>query len=601
MRRLSISAAAVLLTSWAFGQAFGRFGYVECPRIPGFEIDRAGFRAHQPRADRLQFSAKAPQWTATEISSAGATYNLGGKNRSPSKLRINFLSPGFELYFANGFSFDVSSLQGPYLTWAEASIGPPNPTPVVPWVVISFSDAQPPVLVSFEGKSCAVRVAGKSGAWRIENVEAFQGWVRVALPQGIQPFATNDVSQLGTLAKAVKDYESFWNQTSPVLSGVSVKQDDQALTAVWSFDKPGAVVPMGALLSNLGGYSPVITSITRRVEAPTDEGPLSFCVDSKLVIRFPLREIPNGRSLTIGPAKSDAPPAVSPFDIPSLVGLALTNLTATGSDVAYSSADGILTDYLVGSKYEQEPVTGQKLPFEADGKGLDVAAAQALLAQALQLSRGVKSEPNAVLTSVLWLQDGLNWSLWCPDPTIGRRATALTAVACALSQDPSIRLQGAMLQAGLAAERGLGIWRLERRWDARPKPLIEPLQPLRSGLFFLDPDRDGEDPFVLSLLSPIRLFKGPGLEAKMDATSVNVTWQHRRNPAEPLIFYSKFPLRFTPVKNLGLLVPTVAGGATTLTYEPELRGTCELSIKIPPSVKVLPATVPVPGYSEPAH
>lgn len=601
MRPLLTSALAFLIMTGLGAQAFGRFGYSVVPVIPGFSLDKAGFRAKQPRADRLTFAAPAEQWKPIDVSSVSTTYALGGKNRAPSKLRVNLLAPGFELYFANGFSLDVSTLQGPYLTWADASIGPPNPTPEVPWVALSFSDAQPPILLSFEGKSCGVRITGKSGQWRIENATAFQGWVRVALPLGIVPMAATEVSQLGTLAQAVKSHDVFWNRPAPQIVSTSIKEDIDSLTATWTYDRPGVLVSTGLLLANLGGYSPTITSITRRIEAPTEEGPISYCIDSKLVVRFPIRRIPSGRSLTVGEAPSGEIGALSPFDISSVVRLALMNLIASGDDVAFSSADGILSDYLLGARYEEEPITGQKMPFEVNGKGLDAASAQALLTQALQLSRGVQAEPNSVLTSVLWLLDPASLRLWSTDALVARRSGALAAIACALSADPNVRLQGALLESGIAAERGLGIWKLDKRWEKKPLVLIEPLQGLRDGLFFADTDKTGDDPFTLSLLSEVRLMRGPGLSATQTGNTATIKWAHKRNPANPMVFASGFPIAFSKGKNIKSIETSPSFGLTVLSYEPESRGECQIGIQMPIWARPLPKTVTVPSYSEPAH
>jgi len=93
----------------AGAQGVGRFAFRKTPPVAGFRIDSNGFRAANPAADTLRFVQPAKQWKAAEVSSLGATYLLGGSGRSPDKLRVNLLAPGFELHFQAGFGFTAGS------------------------------------------------------------------------------------------------------------------------------------------------------------------------------------------------------------------------------------------------------------------------------------------------------------------------------------------------------------------------------------------------------------------------------------------------------------------------------------------------------------
>jgi len=582
----------------AGAQEFGRFGYTQYPSVPGFEIDGKGFRARQSRADRLEFATALPEFRATEVSELAASYVLGGKNRTPSKLRVQLLSPGFELLFNNGFSLETSSLQGPFLTWGEASVAPPYPTPRVPWVVVSFKDAQPPILISFLGKSCSVRVSGRSGAWRIENAGAFQGWVRIALPAGIRPIATTDVSQLGMVASSVKSLQDFWIQVAPKLLRREVRPYADGLLATWTFDRPGAVIPPAAFLASLGGYQPVVASVSRRVDSPTEEGPLSFCVEPKLTIRFPARRFSVGRSLVTGKPMPNEPPKAAPFEIPGLVQLALTNLLSLSGDVQRGASEGLLGDYLLGAQVEVEPHTGQKLPFEASGKGIDLAAAHAMLAQSVQLSSGSNAAPHGILTSVLWRRDWLTWRIHAPSEVTARRASILLSLACAMSTDPEMRLNGALFQTGVAAERGLSVWKQENRFQTGRKNFIEPLLSLRNELYFAGLETASSDKFFWSLHSPVRILQAPPFFAKQEGPKVTLAWNHLRNPAEPFTFETPWPFGIEASTNVQSIQSSRLGSRSLIRYKPVLRGSCEAVIMLPLIAQPLPEAVPVPSFTD---
>src|SRR5438067_335492 len=53
--RLTSALALSLVAVMGHGQAFGRFGYTEKPRQGGIQVDRSGFVALHPAADRFSF------------------------------------------------------------------------------------------------------------------------------------------------------------------------------------------------------------------------------------------------------------------------------------------------------------------------------------------------------------------------------------------------------------------------------------------------------------------------------------------------------------------------------------------------------------------
>ncbi|MBZ0213243.1 MAG: hypothetical protein K8H99_05535, partial [Nitrospirae bacterium] len=62
----------------AFGQAFGRFGYHQRAQLPGFVVDRSGFRTNHPSADTFRFPAECPEWTPLTLDETEINVTLGG-------------------------------------------------------------------------------------------------------------------------------------------------------------------------------------------------------------------------------------------------------------------------------------------------------------------------------------------------------------------------------------------------------------------------------------------------------------------------------------------------------------------------------------------
>src|SRR5262249_5753733 len=154
---------------------------------------------------------------------------------------------------------------------------------------------------------------------------------------------------------------------------------------------------------------------------------------------------------------------------PSVAELAFANLPASRDTQTKETAEEALTEYLGEAKYTTEPYSNQQLPYTADGAGLDLAAAHALLMQSTITTVKATSEPNSLLTSVLWRRDWRTWTIWTPDLDLSRRAEALGALAAALCPEPARRLDAAMLEAGLASQEGLKVWQARNGFPVGPK------------------------------------------------------------------------------------------------------------------------------------
>ncbi|HQU19378.1 MAG TPA: hypothetical protein PLA92_10065, partial [Fimbriimonadaceae bacterium] len=260
---ISAIAASLLGMSVAFGQSFGRFGYTGALPVPGFEVDKAGFRVRHDAADWFRFQKPSDVWRPLLVNEIGQTVMLSGVALSPGKLKVDLLAPGFLLHFHYGFSFSVSSLSSPYLPWFEGSVGPGLPTPETSWVLVTFRDNQPPVLLAFPSSPQAVKITGKTGDWKIQSAKPFEGWVRICAPIGAVPFAANSVSRLGELVQRITSSTPYFVQESPRLLESSLVDDPGGVTLTWKFDRAGALLPTPATLAQLGGYDLKLRGVRR--------------------------------------------------------------------------------------------------------------------------------------------------------------------------------------------------------------------------------------------------------------------------------------------------------------------------------------------------
>jgi len=568
--------------------------------VPGFKIDQNGFAPTYPISDRIEFGKPSGIWKAAQTSSTEQTVSLQEFTGNPSKVRASLLAPGFSLYFASGITFKLSATSAPYLTWTEGSASSGVPTPDVSWVVLSFRDAQPPLILGFPGGAASLQVTGKPGAWVVKSPATFRGWVRVGLPIGMQPDAANSAASLGKLAKAAKLEESSWTTMPPVVQATNIEPDEDGVVATWTFDHEGALIPRAATLAPLGNYPLKVLSPTRKYSYTVDKGPLEACSGNELKIRFPVRRMPYGRGLAIGKIADNPIGTVSALDAPSVVELALETLSSGRDTETRKAAEQAVTEYLSQAAYAKEPWTDQQLPYAPDGAGIDLASAHALLMQAISSASKPSSEANSLLTSVAWRCDWNSWLPWVEDPALRRRSASLAALAGAMCPEPERRLTAGMFQAGLSAEQGMRVW-MARRGDSKASSgLIEPMLGVRQALFRLKTTNpEPETAFVEALLSPIRVYGDSPVRLYREDKNLIMEWPVLE--AKPGIIHitAGYELGFEALSNLPRFQPDQTLGSTDLLYTAETAGVCRVKVTLPPWAKALPLMAPPPSYSEP--
>ena len=485
--------------------------------MPGWRFDGESFRADAPGAERLLLPEKPPEFRLESLDERRGIWRTGARVFEPSRLRFDLCDVGPLLQCRKGFELRVGSTAAPFLSWTDGSVGPGVPTPDVRWAILSFRDDQPPIVIGFPERAASLRIAGEPGRW-IVGTEGKDdlGWVRLALPVGNRAFATNGPGELGRLANLTAANADLWTAPPVELQAFSVVADANGVTATWRFDRAGAVVPLALDLAPGGGYGVILRSETRRTDVRLGEAAegaeFSAVVTTEpdLVVRFPTRLLPLGRALAVGKPEGVAPPA-DPADVGATARYALSRLLAAGSPQEAKLDEA----YYAIAPSAVEPLTGQNLLFAPDGKGLDLAAANALLARCranaaalpASESEAAAALPEPQLVSLIWRRDWRTLGFYGVESGLARRAAALAALAGAFSPDASRRLEGALFEAGLAADRVMASRRALASGAASPK-LSEPFGDLRAGVFaraFGPPYTAAGDPFWAALRSPVRV------------------------------------------------------------------------------------------------
>jgi hypothetical protein len=312
-------------------------------------------------------------------------------------------------------------------------------------------------------------------------------------------------------------------------------------------------------------------------------------------IRFPVRRVPTGRALALGAPKVEPLSTVSTIDLPSICELALSNLSANRDVLVKETAEDVLGRYLGDVAYSVEPNTNQRLPFDANGVGLDVAAAQALLMQSTISTVKATSEPNSLITSVLLRRDWRTWTIWSPTEGRSSRAGAHAAIAAALCPEPERRLDAGMLEAGLSAREGLRVWRTRAGMEPGPVPSGAPYEGFRRALFGYSSKPEADDSYLKFLLSEIRVYGEHSIEASIRDKDIILGWEADSNRPTTVILASAYPIETFPSTNLATATAEDALGFTVLRCTPHTKGRCEIKVKVPEWA------APLPKYADPPH
>jgi len=546
-------------------------------------------------SDTFRFLQPLTGYRVTEISERHAVYSGRDYAGMPSRIRTTLHGAGFESYFPLGIEVRLTSFLSPFLSWDVGTVDSGHPSAPSRWIMVSFQDRQAPVLFTFESPVQMI-VTGKAGDWRLRTTTRYIGWVKISLPRGQNAMPNTGVAGLGETCQKIAKDAVFWGNLTPKLVSFEIRSNETSVTGVWTFSAPGAQIPPAAMLAKTGGYPIKILTGIRDAAADHLDGPTAFTTEPKLAIEFPLRRIGAGRGIAVGPIPSDLIGTASPYDIPSIAELALTNMMASRDRLVREAAEGALGDYVVSSTHFVEPVTGQRLPYDSGGDGIDLAAAHGLLMQSTLAGAGADSEPNSLFTSVQWRQDWRTWRLICRDVKKADRAAALMAVTGALSPESERRLSGAMFQAGIAYAKALPTFRSRRKYPAADLPVVEPLGPLRASLYSREalPDSD----FVASLSGGLRVMSDDSIRAEATEAGWRLTLSPSNAPTETLTIAAAWPVALGEIRNVaGHEIKDLLG-----VYQIRFRRTepSEASLEVlrPAWNPTLPKILAPPRYSE---
>lgn len=502
------------------------------------------------------------------------------------------------MYYQGPLILTIKSEKAPYLSYSGGTVDVNLPTLDTQWILVSFRTPQPPVLIALRGEACGFTVSGKAGNWQLKSNRPLAQWVRVCLPFGTTEFATSNVRELGQMTNAFEVELPYWEAQPPRLITTEIADDPNGVTVRYIFDKPGAVVPKPLVYAPLGGYPLEVQSQIEKLAAVDESGPLWVSSESTLVFRLPVRRVQVGRFLALGESTTSPVATVASHDYVSVASLAMECLMADRDSATQKLADDTIERYLTDTPSVAEPWTLQQFPFAANGQGIDLAAAHALLAQSSANARSATKGANALVTGLAWRRDWLTWQIWTSDRKARRRAEALAAVACALSPDTDRRMDAAMLQAGLASEVGFEIFSKRQGWIPELSPTFEPLSGLRRSLFALK-SKAPEDPFALCLLRAPRVIGDYSfLLKKVSETEYELAWKVAATSPARIFIQSEAESTFTPLENLINLRTTATTGGNLLEFTPKEAGWCR--IKVSGQVwKNAPLSIwPEPLYSE---
>ena len=466
-----------LVFSYAGAHSFGRFGFLGYWRLPGMTVSKIGIQSEVPGAYMLRFNQPAKTWRAKVTNPYSQTVALSGILNCPTKLSANLLSPNVAVDFAHGFSLVIHCQMAPFLTWKDGSVASNVPTPELNWVLISFGESQPPVLLSLpKGVQIGFKVVGKAGTWRIFANAAYSGWMKVGYPFGDTSLVTTTASAMGDMVNKFLPNKGIWTQDAPKLLGTKVSANGIGVSGEWVFSS-APILPPATVLARDGGYNLQILSKIKLLGCSTQEGPMVASLSRHVKIWFPDRKIPPGRYL----AMTEHPPKLqeSSHLYSQFIDLGLELLSSNRSLAMVGMAEDDFQNMLVSAQFDTEVWTGDRVTYDVNGNGLVETSAIAFLNECV--SAGIQPG-NAMLTSIVWSRD---WYSWLPlenqaQNKTQRRSAAICAVAGAMAQDPATRLDSCLFEAGLAAQAAL--------FHSQPqsfvsKKLIEPLTKYRQAIF----------------------------------------------------------------------------------------------------------------------
>ena len=500
------------------------------------------------------------------------------------------------MYFPAGIDLKLHSTGSPFLSWKDGSVRDGIPTPKVEWICLSFSDQQPPVVFGFPEENGALEISGELGNWNVRTPKAFKGWVRVALPFGLEPFRSTTVQGLGKVSARCNKEEELWYAPVADVPEPTLEDDSDGIVATWKLPRKRTVIPNTFYLSQLGGYPCHVNSEISSYPSITNEGPIVLTKAPTLSVRFPIKRIPSGRGLSIGepiPQTFEATTWKNPL---SIVDLALANTLSGRNRLASQKARELLSQYYEFSAPEAEPNTKQTVFYKANGTGMLQAAIHGLLGQSVRTGELTPAAEDPQLVSILWRLDIYSGSLNVPGDDATRIA-AIAAIAGSFSPSPKMRYEAALFQTCLSGTRGLNIWKRRVGLTQTEPKLVEPLLNIRKGLFSLNVQVP-QSPVISNWMSEIRCYGDAPMWLQKQSEGYEFCWTAVDKIVGTMALESAYNIRVSNRRNLQSLYFSQRIGYSEMRFEPEEPGQCSANLVVPTWADPFPLTALPPEYSE---
>lgn len=478
--------------------------------VPGITLTQTGFRSTWPGSDEIKF-ARPISFRRQKSPPFERVFTCGSYAGTPQTVRVSDFGAGFEMYCPLGIDYRLSTLQAPTLTVAGSSYGPDTPTPRTTWVLMTFADRQPPVLLTFSNPCEGLMVSGRAGEWRLKGQRLYKGWVKVVLPLGLTAASGNDVTTLGELAKRVQEQLPWLSHLAPTLVSKAEQAGQGTVSVTWRFDGPGAVVNPTLVFARAGGYGLEFLTPVHDSGSATEDGPLVYVNGQTLKVSLPVGQVPQGRAVTLGQHADRKWNITMPPTIAQCYDLALECLLG-----GRSAGTATLATH-ISAELSLRPGTDA-----ATGTPIDEAAAYALVdVAALGEPR---TEASRYLMAVTRRQSERTFMVEDPDPVRARRASALGCVALLLERDVSSVTRAALMQAGLSAAIAKASFQRKRGLPVTEVPAVEPLWPVRRAFFWPSAENVKRSPVAGMLMSPLRILGPEPVEIAATDSEATVSW-----------------------------------------------------------------------------
>lgn len=454
--------------------------------MPSIALSSEGFRVQSSGADTFRFGQPATGLRAVERNDKRHVFGLPGE---VSRIVVAARSPGFEATWRTRFSLTLTGVAGPVLTVPGASFGAGAPTAPAKWVLLTPGPGQPALMVVPLGGPAAFIVEGKPGDWTLRTEPAGPGVFRFCLADGLRRIEGQTPASLGELAARVAPVADYWTAPTPVLKSARLEQTPDGLKAVWTFDRPGAVVPRPLLLAREGGYPARILTDVVQTRADLPEGPTAFCREVRLGVLFPLDPVPSGRALFRGAVDWPEPPEDG------------------AAAATWSSVASLFANRPVG------PISASlaRLGILERAESLEAVPADQLAAYAVLDASARRDHPSAprsaVWQAITARRDGWTWHFADRDSRASARSIGYLAIAGPVAGALEDRLDGCMAQAALAFQAAWPTYLRRRGWAVPALARFEPHWALRRRAFGLTQSGTTE-PWSEALYSPWR-WSGP--------------------------------------------------------------------------------------------